>query len=449
MLEANILKQFCEALSGIEVITDAARVGRLSKDFSWFSPILKETLADRLADAAVLPATEEELSRVLSACHRFGLPVTLRGRGTGNYGQCTPLQGGVVVDLTRMNSVLWVRNGVARAQAGALVSDIDIAARAAGWEMRLLPTTYRMSTAAGFYCGGFGGVGSINHGTIGDPGNVVAVRVMSLEAKPRIIELRNQEARDLYHAYGINGVITEIEFALDPKNDWQEVLLGFPGFMPAVRFGKAVGLAGGIAKKLVSVLADPLPGLLGFDKWINPGETVSVCTVPTSSLDALAEMAAGFGGRVIRQQDYEVAFGTPGAFMERTWNHTTMHVLTRDKAVTNIECVYPVEGYEDKLEQMAARYADELLMHLEFIRMNGVLTCMAIPVVRFSSAARIREIIADHRANGIYINDSHTYILEDGGKLNSESRSLAMKRRLDPAGLLNPGKTHAKETVPA
>jgi FAD/FMN-containing dehydrogenase len=35
------------------------------------------------------------------------VPITVRGSGTGNYGQCMPLHGGVILDLSAYNQLLW------------------------------------------------------------------------------------------------------------------------------------------------------------------------------------------------------------------------------------------------------------------------------------------------------------------------------------------------------
>jgi FAD/FMN-containing dehydrogenase len=444
MLDPSTLCALREELSGIELISEPAKVARLSRDFAWFSPILKAALADKRADLVLTPGDESELLRVLAACYRHRLPVTVRGKGTGNYGQCTPLHGGALVDLNRMNQICWIKDGVARVQAGALMSDIDLAARREGWELRMLPSTYRMSTAAGFYCGGFGGIGSITWGTIGDIGNVVGVRALSLEAQPQAIELRDAQARDLYHAYGVNGVISELEFALAPLQDWQELLLSFSDFMSAVQFARTIGNAGGIAKKLLSVLASPLPQLCGLEDRVQADRTAVVCIVSRPALEAVAGVAQEQGGRIELTQEHALVYGTRESLMERTWNHTTLHTLSGNKDVTYLECIYATNDYVAQVEQMARHFGDEVMMHLEFILAGGALTCVGIPVVRYTGEARLNEIIRFHQSHGVHVNGSHSYMLEDGGKLTSESRSLAMKRRLDPAGLLNPGKTRAE-----
>ena len=95
------------ATPGVEWITDS-RVERLSQDFYWFSPVLKRELEGLRADAVARPRTEDEIRRVVAGCARAGVPLTVRGSGTGNYGQCMPAHGGVILDLSAYNQLLWV-----------------------------------------------------------------------------------------------------------------------------------------------------------------------------------------------------------------------------------------------------------------------------------------------------------------------------------------------------
>ena len=164
---------------------DPLRVGRLSQDFAWFSPVLKRDLAGKRGDIAVCPRTEAEIRQVVAACASAGIPLTVRGSGTGNYGQSTPLHGGVILDLSGYNAFGWVRGGVGRAQSGIRLADFDAQAKPHGQELRWLPSTYRSATLGGLFGGGFGGAGSINHGPLAAPGNVLAVRAITVAPSHR------------------------------------------------------------------------------------------------------------------------------------------------------------------------------------------------------------------------------------------------------------------------
>lgn len=128
-----------------------------------------------------------------------------------------PLQGGVVLDLSRLDQVLWCKPNAARMQAGAKLIDIDRHTSAAvGGELRFHPSTRRTATIGGFIAGGSSGIGSCTYGMLREAGNVLALRIVTMEAEPRILELRGDDIARVNHAYGTKGVITELEMPLAP-----------------------------------------------------------------------------------------------------------------------------------------------------------------------------------------------------------------------------------------
>ena len=92
-----------------------ALLAEKSRDHFWFSPILKAELEGLTADLLVMPRSQDEVLQVISACARHRLPLTARGAGTGNFGQSVPLAGGVLLDMTALNRMLWRRGAAARA----------------------------------------------------------------------------------------------------------------------------------------------------------------------------------------------------------------------------------------------------------------------------------------------------------------------------------------------
>ena len=81
-------------LAGIEIIEEPNQVEKLSKDYYYFSPVLVDQLSDKVADLVVRPVSEAEVLQVAKACVKAKVPLTVRGAGTGNYGQCIPLKVG-------------------------------------------------------------------------------------------------------------------------------------------------------------------------------------------------------------------------------------------------------------------------------------------------------------------------------------------------------------------
>ncbi|HAR51228.1 MAG TPA: FAD-binding oxidoreductase, partial [Roseovarius nubinhibens] len=70
--------------------------------------------------AVVLPATTEEVSAVLAACHDMGVPVVPRGSGTSLAGGALPTADCVILGVARMSAVLDTdyANRVIRVQTG-------------------------------------------------------------------------------------------------------------------------------------------------------------------------------------------------------------------------------------------------------------------------------------------------------------------------------------------
>ena len=56
-------------------------VRQKSRDFYWYSPVLKRELETVTADVVVTPRSEAEVRAVLKAAYRLGIPVTPRGAG--------------------------------------------------------------------------------------------------------------------------------------------------------------------------------------------------------------------------------------------------------------------------------------------------------------------------------------------------------------------------------
>jgi FAD/FMN-containing dehydrogenase len=437
-------------MPAIEWITDG-RVERLSQDFYWFSPVLKRQLEGLRADAVARPKTEDEIRAVVAACAASGIPLTARGSGTGNYGQCMPLHGGVILDLSAYNQLLWHRAGVARAQAGIRMMELDRRTQPApegaqGWELRCVPSTYRSATLGGLYGGGFGGVGSINFGPLASTGNVLGVRAMSIEPEPRLLELRAPEALLLHHVYGTNGLVLELEVGLAPAYPWLEAIVCFDAFERAIAFGDAVANAPGLIKKSVTLLAAPIPDLLlqavpALAGALRAASHAVFVLVAEFGEPALQQLVAEFGGTVSLRKTAAEVKASNRTIVEYTWNHTTLHAMKADKGLTYIQSGFQAGRHVQQASELRALLGDEVLVHLEWIRTKeGAMNCSGLQLVRYQNDARLNEIMQIHRDHGVYIANPHVYIVEDGKQGQVNPDVVAMKQRLDPLGLLNPGK---------
>ena len=434
---------FTKAIEGIEIIRDPAQVAKLSRDYYTYSPILQALLSDKTGDLVVRPADESEVLRVAAACVQSKVPLTVRGAGTGNYGQCVPLEGGVILDLSKMQAVKWIKPGVACVEPGVKLSALDKQSREIGWEIRMAPSTYRTATIGGFISGGSGGIGSITYGQLRDRGNLHAVRVVTMEDQPRVITLRGDEVQKINHAYGTNGIVTELEIPLGPAYPWAELIVTFPDFMMAARFGQTLGESDGLIKKLISICAAPIPNYFAaFRNILPPDSHCALLMVAEPCLELFGELVKQFGGTICYQKSAQEA-SKGVAIAEYTWNHTTLHARSVDPSLTYLQTLFPFDRDLKLLEHMYHHFGDEVMMHLEFIRVGGTVLPAALQIVRFSTPERLQEIIKYHEDNGAFIANPHTYVLEDGGRKAIDPDQLHFKEMVDPYGLLNPGKMRA------
>ena len=230
-----------QALQGLDIDDSDTARERAAADYHWYSPILAEALQGKRPDLVVKPRDQDDVRRLAQVCARHRVPLTVRGGGTGNYGQCVPLQGGIVMDATGLNRILRLEPGWAVVEAGVLIHALNEAARATGQQLRMWPSTERIATLGGFIAGGHSGIGSIRHGILADPGNVRRLRIVTLEDPPQQIDLLDADIQKAHHAYGTNGLITEVEIALTPAIEWQHTITLFDSYDAVLRFGLEVG----------------------------------------------------------------------------------------------------------------------------------------------------------------------------------------------------------------
>src|SRR5687768_8266980 len=289
-------------LDGIRIEDNPKIVQQKSRDFYWYSPVLKRQLDHVTADLVATPANEDEVVRVLAACYRHGVPVTPRGTGTGNYGQAMPLSGGVVLSLADMNAVKSIAPGRVVAGPGAVLAEIDRATRAhSAQELRMSPSTYNTASIGGFVAGGSGGVGSIRWGGLRDLGNVIRLRIVTMQGEPQVMELTGEDVLKVMHAYGTNGIITEVEMPLTASYDWIDVIVGFDNFIGAARYGNALACQDGLLTKLITPIAGPVPQdyFKRHQRFFRPGQSICLVMVAPHALDAFLAFTRREGGEVV------------------------------------------------------------------------------------------------------------------------------------------------------
>lgn len=425
----------------LKLRTAPAELEKLSNDFHGFSPVLRQLLVGCRAQLAASPRDVDEVRIVAGACARLGVPLTVRGAGTGNYGQCVPLAGGLVVDLAGLARPRGIEatTGVMEAEAGCLLADLDRWMGPQGRALRLVPSTYRTATLGGFIAGGSGGIGSLRWGFLRDPGHVVGLEVVTVEPEPRLLRLEGPACEPLNHAYGTNGILTALRLATTEAVHWWQVVAGFSDGERALEAAQSLPGTAFLLQELC-LLEAPLAAAMPWPPGCaapGAGEARLVLLMAPDAVPLVEPWLASRGGTVVWRQPEEISRG--GGLRELTWNHTTLHWRARHPDWTYLQLLLPQpEG--PFLASLRARWGDSLHWHLEAVRQGGACRLAGLPVVRDQGLESLLELMAQCRDGGAVLFDPHVITVEDGGLGVIDAEQVACKQALDPAGLLNPGK---------
>ncbi len=452
LVTESLLSELRALLGPAQVICAGDALETLSKDFYWYSPVLRRQLEDKRAEAIIRPATVEETRQAVAACCRARVPVVPRGAGTGNYGQCIPLYGGVVIDLSRLDRILSLDDGVARVEPGVRLGAIETAARAIGWELRCMPSTWVKCTVGGFLCGGSGGIGSITWGGTNSPGNVKAVTLLTCEESPRLIRLEEQDCLRALHTYGTTGLMVEVELRLAPKVDYEQLIFSGGNWDRLLDWTDAAARHGTWRKRLVTQFEWPIPSFFKpLRKYLPANEHSTFLLLDRAQADEAAASAVAAGLAVVFRQPLPDP-PKPPFITDYTWNHTTLWAIKSDPAYTYLQSGFG-QNFREQFAELRRRFPGEILFHLEWTAGNAkmlrghaaalnpdAVVVGGIPLVCFRSEERLREILQCCADIGVFIANPHTCFLEEGGRHPNIADKRALKDEVDPAGLLNPGK---------
>jgi len=124
------------------------------------------TLARGRPAAVVWPRTTEQVAEVMRCLARHGAPLVARGAGTSLSGGSTPVDGGVVVHLSRMNRILRVDpdNRIAEVEPGVVNTWVSRAAAPFGLLYVPDPSSQQACTIGGNIAENAGGPHCLKYG---------------------------------------------------------------------------------------------------------------------------------------------------------------------------------------------------------------------------------------------------------------------------------------------
>lgn len=122
--------------------------------------------ASALPDVVVEAQSTEDVSRLLQFASEHSMPVTPRGAGVGYVGGCVPLKGGISLSLAKMNRILEIlpRDGVAVVQPGVITGTLQAEVAKLGWFYPPDPASLKECSLGGNLATNAGGPRCLKYG---------------------------------------------------------------------------------------------------------------------------------------------------------------------------------------------------------------------------------------------------------------------------------------------
>ena len=175
-------------------------------------------------DAAVEVTSTEQAAAVVKLCAEAGVPVTVRGAGTGQAGGSVPVSGGVVLSLKAMDQILEFDEAARtlRVQPGVLLQDVKAEAEKHGLYYPPDPGE-KTATIGGNAATNASGPYAVKYGSTRD--YVAALTVVRADGSTET--LSGVDLESVIGSEGTLAVITELTLRLIDKPKADAILL-FP-----------------------------------------------------------------------------------------------------------------------------------------------------------------------------------------------------------------------------
>ncbi len=459
-----MLAELRDVVGPDSVQSDPATIASRLRDNSWLSPVLAGHI-DAMAqasggaslgvDAIISVASLSDLSEVVAAAYRYNSAITMLGAGTSNFGQSIPLHGGIVIELNQLNEIGTpdTQRSAITVGAGALLGRTDSVARRRNLELPVLTTTYVASSSAGWVAGGRVGLGSSQWGSIWDD-NIVGATVMTCEAEPRLLNLDARTVEPVLHAYGTTGIITSVTFRLVPAQDWVEFIAAFDSFDLAARF--VASLSDTTEHVRVAAAQESLltPAFSPLSSDVSAHEALVMTIVADSEVDTTLDTVSRSGGRVIPWAGRGTSRRPTLAYM--VYGHRMLWVKKVFPDAAFLHCYLGESDPVNQLLEIKARFGDHCLVEMKYIRsrwlrerwgQSGGGVIFAPLVGMTNGSDELEELMTFCDTMGVTYQNPHSFLLEDQGLCEDPAKLRRFKRRVDPKGLLNPGKLSASERL--
>jgi glycolate oxidase len=441
------------------LVTASESVERYSHDEAEWAPY-------EPALAVARPRTAEQVQAIVRVCLEHRVPVVPRGAGTGLSGGANATADAVVVSFEAMDAILAVDplERYAVVQPGVINDRLRAAVAEQGLWYPPDPASSPWATIGGNVATNAGGVCCVKYGVTGD--YVLALQVVT--GTGELVRVGRRTAKGvagydlaalLVGSEGTLGLVTEITVRLRPARPPEQTVVGF--FSSLVAAGEAVTAVtrSGVIPSALELLDRHC--LRAVEDWKHMGLEADAAAILLARVDspgaagdleadALLDCFTAAGATwSARSEDADEA---DALFAARRLAYPALErlgpVLTEDVCVP----IAAVPAMLARIEEAATRH-DVLVANIAHAGDGNLHPLLITPPG--DDAARVRaqvafaEIIEAALAAGGTVTGEHGVGLHKRAGLLAElepaviAMHQALRRALDPAGILNPGKVVA------
>lgn len=208
-------KEVEEFIAKEHLTTDPYEIEASTADLSLLPKYHYKFKKNYRASHVIRPANTEELSKLMKKCSEYSIPVTIRAAGSSCFSSSTPTQGGVLIDIRRMNKIheIDVENMRVRCDAGISWLKLIETLMDHGLAPKCYPTSYKSSCVSGFVVtSGKAGIGVLQHGMMRNTIN----SIVFIKPNGEIVNITRDSAGeltfdDIIGSFGIFGAVAEVE----------------------------------------------------------------------------------------------------------------------------------------------------------------------------------------------------------------------------------------------
>lgn len=286
-------------------------------------------------EIVIQPRSTAQVSSIMKIANEHRIPVVPRGAGTGLCGSAVPLQGGIVLDMSRMNKIIDIRVGdlLCIVEAGCVYQDLNDALSKYGFSFPPNPGSSDTCQMGGMVAANASGMKAVKYGATRDyvlgltfvkaNGDVVQAGTRTLKDSSGY-----QLARLMVGSEGTLGVITEVILKMAAKPKTSAMILA--AFESPEAAGKCVSAI--IAKPLIPaslelmdrVSIDAVNKALG-----NPLPICeALCMIEVDGEPEIVEKELKVVEQVAREQGAITVESTHDKKIMNKWNNSRKAIMT-------------------------------------------------------------------------------------------------------------------------